>query len=81
MNNHFQNDLGGIGLLPVVSGVAPETRVSRGLALVRADQEQRISSDEIRRDAGFDGRDARATNLKTRPSNSTTARKSNIAND
>ena len=64
---YFQNELGGTGLRPVVSGVPPETVARRGLALVCADNQQRTTFDEIRRDAGFDGRDARATILKTRP--------------
>ena len=59
--------MGGTGLRPVVSGVPPETVAGRAQALVSMDNQQRTTSDEIRRDAGFDGRDARATILKTRP--------------
>jgi hypothetical protein len=33
------------------------------LALVHADNQQGMAADEIRRDAGFDGRDALATML------------------
>jgi hypothetical protein len=53
--------MGGTGLWPVVSGVPPETVEKRGLALVRAKYSKRMTANEIRRDAGFDGRDARAT--------------------
>ncbi len=60
----FQNPMGGTGLRPVVSGVPPETVVRRELALVPAINQQWMAPDEIRRDAGFDGRDARATNQK-----------------
>ena len=58
---------GSTGLRPVVSGVAPETVGRCGQTLIRADNPQRTLSDEIRRDAGFDGRDARATHWKTFP--------------
>ena len=56
--------VGGIGLWPVVSGVPPETVGECGLDLVPVDNQQRTTSDEIRRDAGFDGRDAHATHFK-----------------
>ena len=59
--------MGSTGLRPVVSGVAPETGGRCGQTLIRADNQQRTVSDEIRRDAGFDGRDARATHWKTFP--------------
>jgi N-glycosylase/DNA lyase len=59
--------MGSTGLRPVVSGVAPETVGKHGQALIRADNPQRTVSDEIRRDARFDGRDARATHWKTFP--------------
>ena len=59
--------MGGTGLRPVVSGVPPETVGGCALAFVSMDNQQQKTSDEIRRDAGFDGRDARATILKTRP--------------
>ena len=54
------------GPWPVVLGVAPET-VGRGQTLIPTDKQQRTVSDKIRRDAGFDGRDARATHWKTFP--------------
>ena len=62
----LQNRMGGTGLRPDVSGVTPETVAGRVLALASADNQQWTPTDEIRRDAGFDGRDARATNFKTR---------------
>jgi hypothetical protein len=52
---------GGTGLWPVVLGVPPKTVRRRGLALVCANNPWWTMVDEIRRDAGFDGRDARAT--------------------
>ena len=67
-NSHFKlpvvrllNQLGGTGLRPVVSGVAPETVAGRESALDSAIHQQGKPADEIRRDAGFDARDARAT--------------------
>jgi hypothetical protein len=59
--------LGGTGLWPVVLGVPPKTVRGHGLALVCTDNQWWTMFDEIRRDAGFDGRDARAT--KKRPVN------------
>jgi hypothetical protein len=56
--------MGGTGLWPVVSSVPLETVVGRELALVPAINQQWMAPDEIRRNAGFDGRDVRATNLK-----------------
>jgi hypothetical protein len=61
-NVRYQIDFGSTGLRPVVSGVAPETGGVRGLELKSTNHQQRTLPDEIRRDAGFDGRDARATN-------------------
>jgi hypothetical protein len=61
-NVRYRNDLGSTGLRPVVSGVAPETGGERGLELKSTNHQQRTPLAEIRRDAGFDGRDARATN-------------------
>src|ERR1035437_7558080 len=58
--------MGGHGLRPVVSRVPPKTVVRCATGLISADNPQRTTSDEIWRDAGFDGRDARATILKTR---------------
>jgi hypothetical protein len=63
----IQREMGGTGLRPVVTGVPPETVVGRGLALAAADNHHGNISDEIRRDAGFDGRDARATSLRSSP--------------
>jgi hypothetical protein len=56
----LQNQLGGTGLRPVVSGDSPETAVGRRLALVSAANQQWTATDDIRRDARFDGRAARA---------------------
>jgi hypothetical protein len=56
--NHFW---GGTGVTPVVSGVAPETADRRMVAPESNVHRQFTFRDEIRRDAGFDGRDARAT--------------------
>ncbi|MGB7749566.1 MAG: excinuclease ABC subunit UvrA [Verrucomicrobiia bacterium] len=53
--------LGGTGLRPVVSGVTPETVGGRAIAPRSSDEPQIASTDEIRRDAGFDPRDAGAT--------------------
>jgi hypothetical protein len=63
-NVRYRNDLGSTGLRPVVSGVAPETGGERGLELKSTNHLQRTPPAEIRRDAGFDRRDARATNEK-----------------
>jgi hypothetical protein len=60
----FQNPTGGTGLRPVVSGVPLETVVGHELALIPAINQQWMTPGEIRRDAGFNGRDARATHLK-----------------
>jgi hypothetical protein len=56
--------MGGTGLWPVVSSGPLETVVRGELPLIPAINQQWMAPDEIRRDAGFDGRDARATNLK-----------------
>jgi hypothetical protein len=62
----IRNLKGGTGLRPVVSGVAPETVAGRAnQKLIRATG-LRTLTNEIRRDAGFDGRDARATLSKRR---------------
>ena len=53
--------LGSTGLRPVVSGVTPETVVGRTMASLSSDHLQPASPGEIRRDAGFDPRDAGAT--------------------
>jgi excinuclease ABC subunit A len=53
--------LGGTGLRPVVSGVTPETVGGRTMAPRSSDNPQPASPGEIRRDAGFDPRDAGAT--------------------
>jgi len=52
---------GGTGVAPVVSGVAPETVAGQTTASSTAANPNRPAHDEIRRDAEFDGRDARAT--------------------
>jgi hypothetical protein len=56
--------MGGTGVAPVVSGVAPETGGGATAAPNSFIHQQFISLDEIRRDAGFDGRDARATRFQ-----------------
>jgi hypothetical protein len=56
--------MGGTGVTPVVSGVAPETGGGATAAPHSSICQQFISLDEIRRDAGFDGRDARAAQLR-----------------
>ena len=53
--------LGSTGLRPVVSGVTPETVGERTMAPRSSDNPQPASPGEIRRDAGFDPRDAGAT--------------------
>jgi excinuclease ABC subunit A len=53
--------LGSTGLRPVVSGVTPETVGGRTMAPRSSDDPQPASPGEIRRDAGFDPRDAGAT--------------------
>ena len=55
-------EIGGTGLWPVVLGVPLKTVWRRGLTLILPSNKPRMVSGEIRRDAGFDGRDARATN-------------------
>jgi uncharacterized protein YabN with tetrapyrrole methylase and pyrophosphatase domain len=56
--------VGGTGLRPVVSGVAPETGAGRTTALLLVARLQDAARNEIRRDAEFDGRNARATQMK-----------------
>jgi primosomal protein N' (replication factor Y) len=53
--------MGGTGVAPAVSGVAPETVLTITPAPAANANPQSSSSNEIRRDAEFDGRDARAT--------------------
>ena len=53
--------VGGTGVTPVVPGVAPGTGETLAPSPSASANPQRTPSDEIRRDAGFDGRDARAT--------------------
>ena len=53
--------MGGTGFQPVVSGVAPETGETSMLSLAVNAHPPISASNEIRRDAGFDGRDARDT--------------------
>jgi hypothetical protein len=57
----WHEPLGGTGRWPVVSGVAPETGARRELAWAWTQPQRCSRLAEIRRDAGFDGRDARAT--------------------
>jgi hypothetical protein len=53
---------GSTGLRPVVSGVAPETGNMAGSMRWRIlKKARRRHAEQIRRDAGFNGRDARAT--------------------
>jgi hypothetical protein len=63
----IQREMGGTSLRPAVSGVPPESVVGRELALAAANNHHGNISDEIRRDAGFDGRDARATCRRSSP--------------
>ena len=60
-------DVGGTGVPPVVSGVAPETVGGQTTASSTTTNPDRTPHDEIRRDAEFDGRDARATHGITEP--------------
>ncbi len=53
--------VGGTGVAPVVPSVAPGTGETLAPSPSASANPQRTPSDEIRRDAGFDGRDARAT--------------------
>ncbi len=55
------NFAGGTDLRPVVAGVSPETVARVGLRRRPSEQKKSSSQNEIRRDAEFDGRDARAT--------------------
>ena len=58
---------GGTGFQPVVSGVAPETGETDTVVFLPHVHPQPTPPDEIRRDAGFDGRDARATHFENTP--------------
>ena len=60
-------NVGGTGVPPVVSGVAPETVGGQTTASSTTTNPNRTPHDEIRRDAEFDGRDARATHGITEP--------------
>jgi putative protease len=55
------NPMGGTGVTPVVSGVAPETGQRSPTAPSSHDHPQSTSHDEIRRDAEFNPRDAGST--------------------
>jgi putative protease len=55
------NTMGGTGVTPVVSGVAPETGQRSPTAPSSHDHPQSTSHDEIRRDAEFNPRDAAST--------------------
>ena len=57
------NLLGGTGVPPVVSGVAPETVARGSIALPTANDLHRSFPNKIRRDAGFDPQDAGAAQL------------------
>ncbi len=59
--------VGGTGLWPVISGVAPETADAHGQVVSMRTPQTNLTSNEIRRDAGFDGRDARATKIMIAP--------------
>src|ERR1017187_9559525 len=59
--------MGGTGVTPVVSGVAPETGGGRTAAPSSSVNRPATFPDEIGRDAGFDGRDARATQKNPTP--------------
>jgi predicted AlkP superfamily pyrophosphatase or phosphodiesterase len=56
--------VGSTGVPPVVSGVAPETGGRQTFVSASSANQQSTSPDEIRWDAEFDRRDARATNPK-----------------
>jgi hypothetical protein len=51
----------------VVSGVAPETGGTATVAFLPRVPPQPAPADEIRRDAGFDGRNARSTHFENTP--------------
>jgi hypothetical protein len=70
--------MGGTGLWPVVSGVPPETVGEAGWLWFFTRKNNQTITDEIRRDAGFDGRDARATRLKQIPTKSSTTNSEKI---
>ncbi|MGA2853572.1 MAG: type II secretion system protein [Verrucomicrobiota bacterium] len=56
----WKKSAGGTGVAPVVSGIAPETR-PRGKAALHLVSPDRAVPSQIRRDAGFDRRDACST--------------------
>ncbi len=57
-------DVGSTGLWPVVSGVAPETvRVTGTICTAFSKTVHHSLAGKIRRDAGFNGRDARSTTI------------------
>lgn len=56
--------VGGTGVTPVVSGVTPETVLTATPTINGNSNPRTSSSNKIRRDAEFNGRDARATNPK-----------------
>ena len=60
-NGRYPIAPGGTGLWPVVSGVPPETGGTRELQPSATNNPQPSVPVEIRRDAGFNGRDARST--------------------
>lgn len=60
------NFAGGTGLRPVVSGVAPETVVGGTISGPATTNTNPTTRDAIRRDAGFDPRDAGATPKQSR---------------
>jgi hypothetical protein len=61
--NHTSTN-GSTGLRPVVSGVAPETEgVIRTMRIILLRGVHHWHAIKIRRDAGFHGRDARATTI------------------
>jgi hypothetical protein len=66
-NADIHNLSGGTGFQPVVSGVAPETVVGFTIAISRTNDLRRATHNEIRRDAGFDRRDARSTHNSHAP--------------
>src|SRR5437660_302869 len=63
-----KNRRGGTGVAPVVSGVAPEILAQRESLLNSTDCRRGMLAPEIRRDAGFDRRDACSTAASNRKS-------------
>jgi hypothetical protein len=66
-NARYQFLPGSTSLRPVVSGVAAETGGTHELELNSTNHQLRTFSAQIRRDAGFNGRDARSTNQTVNP--------------